>query len=95
MAGRPPLEGALCVRVTAYFTPPASATKKNRAAMLDGAIRPITKTDADNIAKAVLDGLNGVAFTDDKLVCGLAVEKHYAERPRVEVVIWPCKGAEL
>lgn len=33
------------------------------------------KPDADNIAKAVLDGLNGVAFEDDAQVIDLEVRK--------------------
>lgn len=92
MAGRRPLEGAVNVRIVAFFTPPSSATKEVHAAMLENALRPITKTDADNIAKAVLDGLNGVLFADDKQVCGLVVEKRYAEQARVEVSVWKPKG---
>nr|DAQ86101.1 MAG TPA: Endodeoxyribonuclease RusA [Caudoviricetes sp.] len=43
--------------------------------------------DADNIAKAVLDGLNGVVYADDKQIVELKVIKAYAEVPRVEVTI--------
>lgn len=32
--------------------------------------------DIDNYAKAILDGLNGVAYTDDKLVKRLLITKH-------------------
>lgn len=32
--------------------------------------------DIDNYAKAILDGLNGVGYTDDKLVRRLLVTKH-------------------
>ena len=32
--------------------------------------------DIDNYAKSILDGLNGVAYTDDKLVQRLLVTKH-------------------
>jgi Holliday junction resolvase RusA-like endonuclease len=31
--------------------------------------------DIDNYAKSILDGLNGVAYTDDKLVYKLQVTK--------------------
>ena len=31
--------------------------------------------DIDNYAKSILDGLNGVAYTDDRLVCKLQVTK--------------------
>lgn len=33
------------------------------------------RVDIDNLAKAILDGLNGVAFADDSQVCDLRVEK--------------------
>lgn len=85
MAGRAPLSEACWVTVDAYFTPPKSATKAQRAAMLGDQVRPVTKFDVDNIAKAVLDGLNGILFIDDRQVCGLAVTKRYDDFARVEV----------
>lgn len=45
------------------------------------------KPDADNIAKAVLDGLNGVAFVDDSQVVALMVKKTYGLTPKVKVRI--------
>lgn len=41
-----------------------------------GAEVDIHKPDADNIAKAVLDALTGVAYDDDKQVTRLVVEKY-------------------
>lgn len=38
--------------------------------------------DIDNLAKSVLDGLNGVAWIDDREVARLTVEKRYAEQGR-------------
>ena len=46
--------------------------------------------DADNFAKAVLDGLNGVAYDDDSQVTVLYVEKHDRVRgaeERTEVAV--------
>lgn len=34
-----------------------------------------TRADIDNIAKAILDGLNGVAFLDDRQVVDLRIRK--------------------
>lgn len=42
------------------------------------------KPDADNIAKAVLDALKGVAFEDDAQVVRLAVWKHVRTRQQQE-----------
>lgn len=33
------------------------------------------RKDADNLSKAVLDGLNGIAFKDDKVITWLLIEK--------------------
>lgn len=45
------------------------------------------KPDIDNVVKAVLDALNGVAYRDDTQVIELHVRKSYSEKPRVEVCI--------
>jgi Holliday junction resolvase RusA-like endonuclease len=37
----------------------------------------ITKPDVDNLAKAILDALNGVAYEDDSQVYSLEVQKWY------------------
>jgi Holliday junction resolvase RusA-like endonuclease len=80
------LEGSLKATVTAYFTAPKSKPKKIKEQMLAGKIRP-TRLDCDNIAKAVLDALNKLAYNDDGQVAELTVKKFYAEQPRVEVVL--------
>ena len=41
----------------------------------------------DNIAKIVLDALNGVAWSDDKCVVDLHVAKYYASVPGVQITI--------
>lgn len=74
----------LRVFVTAYFSVPKSVSKKRRIGM-EGA--PHTKRpDADNIAKSVLDALNGLAFEDDSNIHDLRVVKCYTlGEPRVEL----------
>ena len=56
--------------------------------MLDGKLLPTKKPDCDNIAKIVLDALNGIAYHDDSQVVELVVQKRYSENARVEVVLW-------
>lgn len=65
------------VDVWANFAIPRSYPKKLHALCESGRIRPIKKPDIDNIAKAVLDGLNGVAYSDDSKVTTICVRKRY------------------
>lgn len=60
---------------------------KHGNAKLMGIEQATKKPDADNIAKAVLDGLNGVAFVDDSQVVALMVKKTYGLTPKVKVRI--------
>lgn len=48
------------------------------------------RRDVDNMAKLLLDGLNGVAYPDDNAVLDLHVSKRYVARSeaRTEVRIW-------
>jgi hypothetical protein len=81
------LEGAISATIYGYFEPPKSISKKQREQMLKGDISYIKKIDSDNLAKSILDALNGVAYDDDAQVCLLIVQKLYAETARVEVVL--------
>ncbi len=72
-----PLENPLKVKIIAYYEVPKSASKKKKLQMLHNEIFPTVKPDTDNIAKSILDSLNGIAFLDDKQVVKLEVEKYY------------------
>lgn len=76
---------ALRVEITAFYPIPKSTSKKNRVKMLRDEIRCTKKPDIDNIAKIILDALNGVAYEDDKQVISLEVNKMYGEVPKVAV----------
>lgn len=89
MAGRPPIEGPVAVRLRAVFPVPASWSKKRRAEALGGLIRPTGKPDADNIAKALGDGCNGVVWVDDSAIVDVSASKVYGERPGLYVVVEP------
>lgn len=78
------LKGALKATIKATFTVPASATKARRAQMLHD-VWFTKKCDADNIAKIVLDPLNGLAYEDDSQVAQLIVTKEYGENEQVYV----------
>ena len=55
--------------------------------MLTNKLLPAKKPDTDNIAKAILDALNGLAYYDDAQIVELTVAKRYGTVPCVEVVI--------
>jgi len=78
---------SLAVNIIAFFEPLKNESKKRRAQMLEGLIFPMKKPDIDNITKAVLDALNGVAYQDDKQVIKLEAFKRYDERARLEIKI--------
>ena len=80
----------LTAHITAYFPLPKSLSKK-RAAALNGT--PHTKkSDADNVAKAILDALNQYAYQDDSAVAFLTVRKYQTTgAPRVKVMIEEAK----
>jgi Holliday junction resolvase RusA-like endonuclease len=73
------------LKITAVMPIPASATKKQRAAMIAGEIRPTVKPDFDNLGKVVSDALNGIAWADDTCVVDGRVVKVYGETPEVRV----------
>lgn len=73
--------------IRAFFPIPKSTSKKKREQMEAGKIRHTKKCDADNIAKACLDALNGIAFYDDSQVCELSISKFYGDTPKVEIII--------
>ena len=81
------LEAPLEVRIIAFYEIPSSTSKKRKQLMLDNKIYPTIKPDTDNIAKSILDSLNGIAYKDDKQVVDLRVRKQYAEVPSVSVWI--------
>ena len=82
-----PKEAMLDMRIKAYYRIPKSASKKKRAAMLAGEIRPTKKPDMDNVVKIIADSLNNLAYYDDTQIVDCQCRKFYSENPRVEVTI--------
>ena len=80
-----PDDTPLFASITAIFPIPSSLSKKRRA--LFNGKRHCKKPDADNVAKAILDALNGVAYRDDSAVSSLLVDKSYGDASRVTVSI--------
>ena len=74
------------VDITAYYGVPASWSKRKQLQAIDGEIYPRRKPDLDNVAKAVLDALNGFAYTDDACVIAISMWKRFGD-PGVRVSI--------
>jgi Holliday junction resolvase RusA-like endonuclease len=78
----------LVIEIQAFFKKP-KLTKKEQALNLPKHKFPTKKPDGDNIAKAILDSLNQVAYHDDSFVTELSVSKYYTDGDeRVNVVIY-------
>jgi Holliday junction resolvase RusA-like endonuclease len=77
----------LDMRIMAYYGIPKSASKKKKAAMIEGRIRPTKKPDMDNVVKIIADSLNQIAYKDDTQIVDCQCRKFYGEEPRVEVMI--------
>lgn len=85
--GKKMLHGPIKASIEAYYTIPKSKSKNVKAQMLKNIIRPVKKPDVDNIAKAVFDSLNGIAYKDDVQVVELNMSKYYAESGFVKVML--------
>ena len=76
----------ISIKILFKFEVPKSYSKKKRAEALAGNLRP-TKADIDNYIKSVLDGLNKVAFLDDRYIYSITAEKMFAEKSETIVEI--------
>ena len=85
-AGGELLDGAVHIDIEAVAELQKSATKKQKAARLQGDELAMTKPDIDNVCKLVLDALNGVAYADDRCVVSVRLIKgRYETEPRLIV----------
>lgn len=90
-----PLTGPVYLTVCALYSPPSSMKKAHREYFAeeheqDVETDPVHRTqrpDLSNIVKAVEDGLNGLAFVDDKQIVGIAAVKAYGYASKVVVEI--------
>lgn len=85
-----PFDEPLYVKFTFSFKRPKNhfRTGKNAHLLKDNAPRFHTSTpDMDNLIKFVCDSLNGVFWSDDKIICLINAEKVYSSVPQIEVQI--------
>lgn len=83
--GRHFLNEPIRAEIRVYHKVPKSYSKKRIEGIRQGLERPQKKPDADNIAKIILDSLNGIAYKDDSQVIELQVSKFFTfDTERVE-----------
>lgn len=80
------------IEIIAKFKIPKSYTKKQKGLIEQGLLVP-TQKDWDNIGKIITDGLNKVAYEDDRyIICGKVVKIYTFEKPGVEIHIQDAKN---
>ncbi len=80
-----PIEGPVKVIILATFEPPKSWSKKKVSEHIN---RPHTqRPDLDNCQKALLDGLNRIAFADDGQVAEIHCRKIWGPSARTVVAV--------
>lgn len=87
-----PLAGPISLTLSVIFATPPSWSKAKRAGLIH---RPHTqKPDVDNLAKAVADGLNRIAWADDAQVYNLSIRKFWGLEDMTNVIVEPFGGGE-
>lgn len=79
--------GRIEANITAVFPVPKSYSKKKTEELLNGHNNYDKKPDCDNLAKIILDSLNGIAYKDDSQVTSLHINKEYGTQPKVIVCL--------
>ena len=74
------ITGPVEINLKFYLLRPKSVSKKKRPL-------PTVKPDIDKLERAVLDGLTGIIYADDNLVCDKKAIKRYGDPPRVEIEV--------
>ncbi len=82
-----PLECPILVNMRFHMPMPKSWSQKRKEEQLG---KPMaSKPDIDNLMKWILDVLNGIAYTDDRLVSSTYSEKVWAYEGKVDISIYP------
>jgi len=92
MQGRELITGPVLVELKIAVGIAQSWSKKKTAQALAGQVMPTKKPDADNVLKAICDGINGIVFRDDVQVVNVSMSKRFAETPGVLVRVVPLEG---
>lgn len=75
------------IECVSYLPISKSMNRVNKILAELGFIRPISKPDWDNLAKAYCDMIQGYLLEDDALIIEGISKKYYSIKPRVEITI--------
>ena len=81
------LDGRISINIIAYLKIPKSTSKTKTQEMLENKLSPTKKPDVDNIAKSILDAMNGFVFKDDNQVSKISVEKRFALEEKAVITV--------
>lgn len=87
MGGRPPFAGPMHLVVEIALAIPASWSKKRQGMAAADFICATKKPDAENLLKAIKDGMNGVVWVDDCQAVAYRISKKYGASPGVYVEV--------
>lgn len=83
-----PLSGPVAVSMKFLFPlPKAMRTKKKLAEFNKCPATHLSKPDLDNLAKSYSDAMNGIVWTDDKIIVQLCLSKEYTTEEEGYAVI--------
>jgi Holliday junction resolvase RusA-like endonuclease len=85
MRGADPFDRPVELTVAIFLPIPQSWSKKKQEKARTGLVGATKKPDADNVLKAIKDGMNGVVYVDDSRITDVSLKKRYALSPRVEI----------
>lgn len=78
-------DGRVAMRIDIYSEMPKSWSNKAKAETCSQF--NTNKPDIDNIIKSVLDGLNGVAYVDDKQICDIRASKFWSTETKIDLTM--------
>ena len=87
MGASKPLFSPLEAFIHLTFPIPPSYSKKLSEACLSGQEKHTKKPDADNCAKAIIDGMGGIIFDNDSQIVSLHIHKTYGEIAKAEIMV--------
>jgi len=89
MIGKDVFNGAVSVDILVQQHPTLSWPQWKYDAALSGYIAHTAKPDIDNVAKGILDAMNGIVYVDDSQIRRLSVNKQYGLCNLVKIEIEP------